>query len=673
MSPRLETCVVLAGCLLFVLLASVPAYRQSATFDEPVHLAAGWSYLSAGDFRMNPEHPPLLKEWAALPLLAMAVWPRDMDVGSGADGKPSTSLAVLRRAWAMGLAMPAAESAFARNFLYGVKDSVLARYGASDPQYLPTTVAFTRDDFHNDADRLLFAARVQMILVGTLLAFLIHAWSRDLHGGAGAAISLCLFIFNPEFLGHSGVVATDVGLSACFFGAIYFLWRACRRLDFGAAAGTAFFVGLSAASKFSAVLLLPIFTTLGLARCISSEPWPVFGENRLRAAQKALVMAVLGAACVCVAWVMVWAAYGFRYDAARDPSRAAVTQREAGGPSAVEARLPIEAALALGASLGAHPGSTESEALERLLRDPGSVRLGAGARLLRFAARRRLLPEAYLFGLASASLRSLDRGAFLFGRLSTSGWWYYFPAAMLVKTPLVALLAIVAALGLAGKKAWAGEERLRLAFLLVPAAVLLAAAMSAKLNIGHRHILPAYPFLFVLCGNLAGWRPRISRRSRQVLGALGLAAVAAGAFVVWSPPWRPAFVGSHYLAYFNELAGGPRNGFRVLADSNVDWGQDLPALKTWLEARHIREPIQLCYFGMADPRFYGIPFINMPGGSLLAPQTEFPREIHGYVAISATQLAGPYFDSRLRESWRTLLSRAELVGNLGYSIYVYRL
>ena len=74
-----------------------------------------------------------------------------------------------------------------------------------------------------------------------------------------------------------------------------------------------------------------------------------------------------------------------------------------------------------------------------------------------------------------------------------------------------------------------------------------------------------------------------------------------------------------YLAYFNELAGGPRNGYRSLVDSNLDWGQDLRNLKRWLREREIEEPINLCYFGMADPRFYQIRHVKMPGGYELEP------------------------------------------------------
>ena len=152
-------------------------------------------------------------------------------------------------------------------------------------------------------------------------------------------------------------------------------------------------------------------------------------------------------------------------------------------------------------------------------------------------------------------------------------------------------------------------------------------------------------------------------------------AIAVSSRIVFFPAhglkWQT--VAPHYLAYFNELAGGPANGFKELADSNLDWGQDLKNLKLWLVAHDIKDPIYLCYFGMADPRFYQIAHYNMPGGCLFEPQSGFDvLKPGGLIAISATNLQGVYLSPAEQDAWRQILEHSVLVDTVGYSIFIYK-
>jgi hypothetical protein len=183
--------------------------------------------------------------------------------------------------------------------------------------------------------------------------------------------------------------------------------------------------------------------------------------------------------------------------------------------------------------------------------------------------------------------------------------------------------------------------------------------MAQRLNLGHRYLLPVYPFLFVAAAGFAAWAlERGAPRWRPwVLGAL-LAWYAAGTLRV-----HP-----HYLAYFNELAGGPRNGYKRLVDSSLDWGQDLPGLKAWLD-RHPAANLKLSYFGMADPEYYGIHGQRLPG---FPPPSQVTTEINpgDLVAVSATNL-----QSLRMEQGRRLMRRlrdTEPVDQVGYSILIYR-
>jgi hypothetical protein len=204
--------------------------------------------------------------------------------------------------------------------------------------------------------------------------------------------------------------------------------------------------------------------------------------------------------------------------------------------------------------------------------------------------------------------------------------------------------------------------------------VYFAASIGSGINIGHRHLLPMYPFLYVLTGALARpwaqWRPR----RRRAAAALVLATMAASSVVVFAPPWRPAVVYPHFLAYFNELAGGPRHGYERLVDSSLDWGQDLKQLERWLDDRGITEPIGLSYFGTADPRYYGIRHLNLPGGYLFeSPDPALRLPVPGWLAISATHLQGPYYTSEFRQSLRDIVLKQRLVDVIGYTIFVFRL
>jgi 4-amino-4-deoxy-L-arabinose transferase-like glycosyltransferase len=195
----------------------------------------------------------------------------------------------------------------------------------------------------------------------------------------------------------------------------------------------------------------------------------------------------------------------------------------------------------------------------------------------------KLLPEPFLWGYAFVLQASRARAAFLAGETGIFGWVSFFPLAFAWKTTL----SLLAGLGLA--------------------LIALARRWTTRLNIGHRHLLPVYPPLYVGVGVWAATLA-VPARWRQAGIALLL-----GAQITAS-----AAVAPHFMAFFNRFAGGPANGYRLLVDSSLDWGQDLPGLRDWLltaEAGRANSPVYLSYFGSGEPNYYGIqaerlPFIN---------------------------------------------------------------
>lgn len=253
--------------------------------------------------------------------------------------------------------------------------------------------------------------------------------------------------------------------------------------------------------------------------------------------------------------------------------------------------------------------------------------------------------------------RELDAGhvTYLLGAVSSSGAWYYFPLALLLKTPLPALL--LAAAGLYG--AARPERREALLFLAVPAAAWLLLGVISNTQLGVRHILPVYPLLCAWSG-LAAARLWETGRPAPRAAALALGGwLTAGTLA--AAPW--------HLSYFNELAGGSRGGSRYLLDSNLDWGQGLKELGAYASAKGAGH-IYLSYFGCADPHAYGLkyaPVLNtacarLPGDGLPPPGG---RQL---LAVSVTNRLGVYYTPRNLFGWLDSRRPEKIAGD---SIWVY--
>jgi tetratricopeptide (TPR) repeat protein len=246
---------------------------------------------------------------------------------------------------------------------------------------------------------------------------------------------------------------------------------------------------------------------------------------------------------------------------------------------------------------------------------------------------------------------------FLAGNYSPSGFWNYFLYAFFLKTPLPVIIAS----GLAVVFKYSGFNNLLKYregpyLLIVPIALFLAASFS-PLQIGLRHILPIYPFLFVLCG---GTYTIMKEKFRWVLAALGLWYLGSSAAV------HP-----HYLAYFNELAGGPAGGYEYLLDSNLDWGQDLKGLKRYVRESDVSDVV-LSYFGSSVPEYFGRDFqdlfsFGIWGGKAHVNSLKPAKEI---LAISVTNLQGLYL-SRMGVNTFFWLKEKRPKEVIGDTIYVY--
>jgi hypothetical protein len=527
---------------LFVVCGFVSLSLESATFDETAHLGAGVSYLETGDFRLNPEHPPLVKLIAAVPLALLnrggGDYASPLWTGTPlSDADPRRSHAYQ---WGLGF-----------EFLNGPHDSAVRR----DP-----------------AARLV-PARCAILALGALLTLVVYAWARELYGPPAGLFALALAVSCPTLLAHARLVTTDLAAALGFTATTWLAWRWLAAPSWRRASSAGGALGAAALFKFSCALLAPLVVVLAAIAVATGRV-----EWKRAAAGIALIAAI--------AYASIWAGYGFRFAASRDPGYVLEWQDLAAeGPP--------------------------SPAIE-------------------FARAHGLLPEAYLYGFAYAKAEA-DRIAFLDGEQSLAGWYRYFPEAFLLKTPLaftaLALWTIAAALIRTRGRSFDGW------CVAMPPLVFAAVAVQSRFNIGHRHVTPVYPFLCVAIAPAAAW---LEERGARALVTIVLTASCFVSCALATP---------RYLSYFNVAAGGPRGGAKHLLDSNIDWGQDLPRLKRWMDAHGVDE-IDLAYFGTADPHAYGIAFRKVALYMDFFPDLPVARPQPGrYLAASVTFLEGMYLDA----------------------------
>jgi hypothetical protein len=188
----------------------------------------------------------------------------------------------------------------------------------------------------------------------------------------------------------------------------------------------------------------------------------------------------------------------------------------------------------------------------------------------------------------------LGHAFFLLGRVDAFGDWRFFPVALAVKSPITVLVLGIAGSVVLARRAMR-ERDWRLWVPVLAAIAVLAVSIPAQINVGVRHVIPIY-VSFAIGGGvavIAFWRRFRAVVPRMVFGAAALAGL-----------WSTAAVHPEYLAYFNELAG--RRPERILVDSDLDWGQDLPRLRDALRARGI-DSVTIAYYGSGVPELYGIP------------------------------------------------------------------
>lgn len=584
--------------IMFVLLFS-SAWNESAIMDELAHIPAGYSYLTEKDMRLNPEHPPLIKDLAAAPLLFLNLnfpinqkfWTEDI------NGQ-----------WTAGSV-----------FLY---------------------------ESGNDPDKILHFARFPVMLLALLFGFLLFKWVRGLYGNKTAILTLFFFAFSPTFLAHSRYVTTDLGAAFGFFiGIAAFVKFLEKEKQFSSIslevasqgklvnykkyliiAGIAF--GIAELLKFSLVLLVPLyiiygflwafamnFSEMGLPRRSEAEAG-AFIANRFKNFLKDWIK-ILGKTILIfiIGGVLIYLVYLFHIW-----------------------NYPVERQI----HDTAHTlNSFRIKPLADLV-----VKM-AGINILRPFAQ-------YLLGVLMVMQRAGGGNtAYFLGEVSAAGSHYYFPFAYTLKETLafhiLTLIALIvgvkAVLKSKNKGLYSFFEWIRDNFFLTAGVIFIVVyftqSISSPLNIGVRHILPTFPFIYLFVSRrIVLWINNADFKF-SAKGFFGSLKFVYHRYIKTIPRILIVFICvlwiflsalitfPYYLSYYNELGGGTKNGYKYITDSNYDWGQDLKRLKFFVEKNNVQE-IYLDYFGGGSPRYYfGEKFKPWNVEKGLPPK-------NSYFAISAT-------------------------------------
>jgi len=534
---------------VFVVTAAQSVWQKSTTWDEPFHLTAGIAQLQTGDPRLHADHPPLARLIAAIPSLFMSTGPVTETMGE---------------AWRQ------ADSINAPNGFFGAIE-----------------------------DRLLWPARLMMLVFSLLLGWLLYAWGVTLFGPVKGLLPLALFAFCPPLLANAPIVATDIPATAMTFAAVYTWWRYLQNPDLPRLLWFCLSVTGAFCVKFTALLLVPLLVILGAVTLTADTILPAPFTRRLQIIGGGLtlagIMTVLGINLV----------YGF--------SGVLLT--------------PVEyLARAQGQFYMIQAGAVQ-------LADFWPMSLPVP------------MPFIYVSGLLSRLGNMSNQGhlTYFLGQAGYGGWPNYFLMLLLVKLPIPAL--ILSGLGLARVVDRLPRDWWHVLFLLLPPLLLIGIASHGKLQIGIRHILPAFPFLFLLAGYAVEGHLKIWRLA--LVGALlvlnALSSIA---------------VHPYYLMYFNFLGGGPEQGWRISVTGD-SWGQGDGDLVRWLQARNLK---RLAYL----PDGWGGPILSRAGIETTEPPCYDTGEL---VAIHVERLVTPVsVDTVNCYAWMRLREPDE---KIGYSIFLY--
>jgi len=554
---------IVAGILsLHFILALVISSKESMIYDERAHIPAAYSYVRFGDMRLNPEHPPLLKDLAGLPLLAM-----------------NLSFPLTSPEWQTGT-----------NEQWAIGDMFI---NCTKPELAC-----------NDADKILFWSRLPITLIAVILGIGLFIWTRELAGTVAGLFAVTLFTFDPNIIAHNHYVTTDIGIAAFIFFAFYFFVRFLKNPTSKNVILSGIFLGLAELTKVSAILLFPLFGLFVIIyaltkqkskediRSISAFKWQTLFEYILKFS---------GSVLVCFA--LIWSLYA--WNTINMPSHTLV---DSANLYLSQKNIPAEFAHALIVNTS---GGVFLKPFSQYFLGVAMIfaRVESGNPHY-FLGTVTMDPSPWYFPTIFILKETLP---FLLLLLLTTFYTVYRIGKNSAEKRSTTFFTF-----LAHSFQNRTPQYLMFAFILLYASV----SITGKLNIGFRHLFPILPLLYLLIAKTVFdffKRHYNNKATRKILSIM----ISGTILYVMA---IPVLAYPNYLSYFNIAAGGHLNGYKYVTDSNYDWGQDLKRLASFVELHNrckagemtlgegkecaITEnyppidKIRVDYFGGSNPAYY---------------------------------------------------------------------
>lgn len=566
---RKYSSIIVALILVAFLAASLyVSSQESTTMDEKAHIPSAYSYVKYNDMRLNPEHPPLIKDLAGFPLLFF-----------------NPQFPISDPLWTEGI-----------NEQWQLGDKFI---------------------HSNDANQITFWSRLPIILIAMLLGFFIFRWTRELVGTAAGIFALILYAFNPNILGHSHYVTTDIGIAAFIFISFYYFIKFVKNPSWKNTILAGIFLGLAQLAKFSAVLLFPFFGLILVIYALTkkgklshlakqknnSVDIKHVSKNKFKKVWLKNIAEYLGkyVLIVVICFILIWILYLYN-----------------------TFNMPAEKIQDIANAVFGNEG------IGKLAKS--TVISMSTLPILKYFSE-------YFLGVFMVFARVAGGNTYYFlGNVSNHATPLYFPAVFLLKETLPFLFLILttfiyasagiirSAFSVGLKESWkkflgylqSGVAQYSMLGFIIFYSYL---SITGNLNIGFRHLFPILPFVYILVSKkvfdfIKNCKNRKIKNTVKIILAILLAWIIL----------EPIIFFPSYLSYFNELAGGPKNGYKYVTDSNYDWGQDLKRLSLWVDeynscatnkecflkynrpdyiiSQEPIEKIRVDYFGGSSPEYY---------------------------------------------------------------------
>jgi hypothetical protein len=379
--------------------------------------------------------------------------------------------------------------------------------------------------------RVLAVARIANLVFFAALLFFVYRLARYLASPRVALLACAFITVDANFLAHAALATTDVPAAAGFVAAAYYALRWVARSNWKRTLAASIALGLAMSCKFTCVLLAPAVVVL-----IGLRVWRKKARSRRRAPSPALPRSTGGGR----------------------------NARSTGGGRTVPKlryfiAIPLLAFATLWATYVFNIGRLEDQHLFDTEKSWQKIPMWVKSMPMPMPA----MPLGFMF---MAAIAKSGFPCYFNGQLDFKGHVAYFPEAIAIKSPSTMVIALLLAIGACAlakrRRPWINLT------ILLPPVFLLLTAMTGKLQIGIRHVLPVIPFIYIF---ITFWLGR-GTRALFLSGLIALAAI------------ETATIHPDYIAFFNRLAGGPRAGQKYLADSNLDWGQDVARLAEYLKS-----------------------------------------------------------------------------------------